>query len=259
MKESEKIIKNIDYDDIDDDYERNILRKLPSYYSNNESSSNSVKSLNKETQSRYPQSSYFSEDLHPNTINIENTTTDEEQYNRDFLKIAKSISQEDQKLSLSKKSQKITGETADEKLENIKNFRNLQYFDTHSTEDLLKPIPPHTCVHKFELDDRFLPHPLNADPYDVSRCIICGKPMEKLTVSRVDERNKRNNLTRSASRKYQKKRNLVPKKIYIGSGNVKIDVLVDDDQKDIWKTCQKTRKKTNYFNTFALRYQRGVI
>jgi hypothetical protein len=139
-----------------------------------------------------------------------------------------------------------------EDLKKLSDFRKDHYFDTHSTEDFFKSVPEHTCVHKFALDDRFLPEPLHADVFGESRCIICDKPMDIPPVSRVDQR-------------YGKKKGLFPKFYRYGLAPKKIYMASDDKVRIEMELapCQdgdyvvKT-EKPSYFNTYALRYQRGV-
>ncbi|RZC37140.1 uncharacterized protein BDFB_011314, partial [Asbolus verrucosus] len=139
-------------------------------------------------------------------------------------------------------------------LKRLSEFRKDHYFDTHSTEDLMKTIPEHRCVHRFGLDNRFLPQPLNADVYGESRCIICDKPMENPPVNKTDERFKKHKVgTFPKFYKY----GLAPKKIYVcNDDNVKIEMMLKRAQKENWE-CP-VEKQPNYFNTYALRYQKGV-
>ncbi|KYB26871.1 hypothetical protein TcasGA2_TC030910 [Tribolium castaneum] len=133
-------------------------------------------------------------------------------------------------------------------LKNLADFRKDHYFETHSTEDLIKEIPPHECVHKFSLDERKLPFPLNPDAYGSSRCIICDKPMEKPLLNKIDEREKPKKAVFPKFYKY----GLAPKRIYLG-GSDRIDVVLDEGEECVgkWET-------PNYYNTYALRYQKGV-
>ncbi|XP_044260114.1 uncharacterized protein LOC123008397 isoform X2 [Tribolium madens] len=133
---------------------------------------------------------------------------------------------------------------------NLADFRKNHYFETHSTEDLIKPIPPHECVHRFTLDDRKLPFPLNPDVYGASRCIICDKPMEKPLLNKVDEREKPKKAVFPKFYKY----GLAPKRIYLGgSDHDRIDMVLDEGEECVgkWET-------PNYYNTYALKYQKGV-
>lgn len=140
-------------------------------------------------------------------------------------------------------------ETSQTKLQNLSDFRKDHYFETHSTEDLIKAIPPHVCVYKFTLDDRQLPSPLNSDVYGANRCIICDKPMENPVVSKIDEREK----PKSVFPKFYKY-GFAPKRIYMGgSSQDKIEMILDESD-DI----KKKQATPNYYNTYALRYQKGV-
>lgn len=51
----------------------------------------------------------------------------------------------------------------------MKRFRNQHYFETHGTDVFEKHNPRHVCVHQFQLDNRFLPVPMNVDIYGKSR------------------------------------------------------------------------------------------
>lgn len=71
-------------------------------------------------------------------------------------------------------------------MERISEIRENNYFDTHSVEDLLKKYPQHKCIHRFELDDRLLPKPVNVDCYGQSRCDLCSKPFKSQSSDTLD-------------------------------------------------------------------------
>ncbi|KAJ3651900.1 hypothetical protein Zmor_017904 [Zophobas morio] len=137
-------------------------------------------------------------------------------------------------------------------LQKLSDFRKDHFFETHSTEDLIKPIPEHVCIHRFGLDDRFLPKPLYADIYGASRCIICDKPMDSPPLNKTDERILRKKNILPKFYKY----GLAPKRIYMGNDDkVKIEMQLDcKDEEFVVKT-----QKPNYCDTYALRYQKGVM
>lgn len=51
----------------------------------------------------------------------------------------------------------------------LKRFRNEHYFETHGEEFLDKEVKEHPCIHQFQLDNGFLPVPLNPNVYGRSR------------------------------------------------------------------------------------------
>lgn len=162
-------------------------------------------------------------------------------------------------------------------IQEIKEFREEKFFETHSSTNLTgenersKTLhslgqKDHECVHKFILNDRKLPEPLNCDPYGISRCVICGKPMEKpnlkekkpdTRIRTKEQKNKKGNVTSPC-----KDITLVPRTVTIGSRKERIelqvpmDIIVNEQAKD--KTVAKKYRPV-LANSFALRYQKGVV
>lgn len=64
-----------------------------------------------------------------------------------------------------------------QKIKNLRDFRDTNYFETHSAKDVVAPCEraTHKCLHKFTVDERLLPKPVNADAYGNSRCTYCSK------------------------------------------------------------------------------------
>ncbi|XP_018561533.1 uncharacterized protein LOC108903733 [Anoplophora glabripennis] len=142
-------------------------------------------------------------------------------------------------------------------VEDVATFRNEHYFETHSTGDLGKKVPKHTCVHQFRLDDRLLPEPLNVDPYGRSRCSICSKPMEGDTMQ-LSKPYFSDKPSTSSLRNLAKcsELGLVPRSISLGGNTSKIELRVDTSNKDKLGMIVGKLRKPQYFNTFALRQQR---
>ncbi|XP_004929116.1 uncharacterized protein LOC101746858 [Bombyx mori] len=79
-------------------------------------------------------------------------------------------------------------------IEELKEFRNNNYFECHSSKSRIKnrgsatSLKDHECVYRFYLNERLYPEPLNADYKNTIRCVQCHLPME----SRSDSKEKIN-------------------------------------------------------------------
>lgn len=136
-------------------------------------------------------------------------------------------------------------------------FRNEHYFETHSTENLGKVVPRHTCVHQYRLDDRLLPEPLNVDPFGRSTCSICSKPMEgdTMQLSKSYFSDKPSSVVLRNLAKCSEL-GLVPRSISIGGDKSKIELRVSSREKNKLGMFVGRIRRPEYFNTFALRQQR---
>lgn len=157
----------------------------------------------------------------------------------------------------------------DKKLIDINKFRNDNFFDCHSTNKIQSDIPPHKCIHKFTLTENMQQQPVNCDAFGISRCIICNQPMKNqcdvhskstscYNQGGVDNKSKAKNIS-----KYYNE-GLFPKKINIGCGceNIQLKIpkeyLSELGDLSPVKLPSKTKKNAPV-NSFALRFQRGVI
>lgn len=139
-------------------------------------------------------------------------------------------------------------------------FRKDNYFDCHSSEHTAPASSQeHKCIHKFVINDRFLPQPLNTDSFGISRCDVCNKPMElyKSEKPRVETKQKSVNKLKQV---YEY--NLTPPRINIGRGNETVQIKVPEKLGNECLMGQSpnfkiTRKVPG--NSYALRYQRGRI
>ncbi|KAI5638762.1 hypothetical protein NE865_08646 [Phthorimaea operculella] len=72
----------------------------------------------------------------------------------------------------------------DDTLKKIKEFRDDNYFETHSAESRIKSkgsvtsLIDHECVYRFYLNDRLFPVPLESDHKDTIRCTECHLPFD---------------------------------------------------------------------------------
>lgn len=151
-------------------------------------------------------------------------------------------------------------------VDSLANFRDKNFFDCVSTSLQKKNVPEHTCLHKFTINDRLYPVPINSDAYGVSRCSICNTRIAdnddddgnvKMSQN-VGIQTKTKNDFYNISKRYRN--NLMPKCINMTRKNQKIQVQLPDD--DIARelltlnirpyTCQP-------LNSYALRYQKGVM
>lgn len=145
----------------------------------------------------------------------------------------------------------------------IKDFRNENYFETHSTTDLNthQEIGDHKCIHRFVLDDRMVPIPENRDPYGQSRCIICSKPMaeEDLSKKTVDSRLKAKNSKGMVTEKeFKGLVSLEPKRLYVPMKDEKVEVKVPLGL-DVEDGFGRFRKLPRPRSSVALRYQKRVV
>lgn len=78
-----------------------------------------------------------------------------------------------------------------QKLKTVKDFRDKNYFETHSAKDLAPcGVPAHKCIHKFTVDERLLPKPVNTDVFGNSRCTICSKIVQQQNDNNKDSSRK---------------------------------------------------------------------
>ncbi|GJQ81231.1 hypothetical protein Trydic_g20450 [Trypoxylus dichotomus] len=137
-------------------------------------------------------------------------------------------------------------------------FRKDNYFDCHAVGNGgSAAVPEHKCIHKFVLNDRLLPQPLNTDSFGISRCDVCGKPMEqfKSEKPRVEPKRKHVNKVKQV---YEY--NLTPPRLNIGSGKETVQIKIPEK---IRKECMLERSPNFKLsrnvpgNSYALRYQKG--
>lgn len=151
------------------------------------------------------------------------------------------------------------------KVPTIKNFRNENYFETHSSSDLIarQEVGDHNCIHRFALDDRMIPVPENRDAFGQSRCIICNKPMEEEDCSKktVDSRLKQKNSKRTVTEKeFKGLVSLEPKKLYVPMKDEEVEVKVPLDLKvDDGFGRFKIFMISRPLSSVALRHQKGVV
>lgn len=162
------------------------------------------------------------------------------------------------------KDQRILVENA-EKVSAIENFRNENYFETHSTADLVsrKDVGDHKCIHRFSLDDRLIPIPENPDVFGASRCVICDKPMleEDLSKKTVDSRLKvKKSKGTITENPYKGLVSLEPRKLYVPMKDEEVEVKVPlgFEVEDVYSKFKKF-KKPRPVSSMALRYQKGVL
>lgn len=139
-------------------------------------------------------------------------------------------------------------------------FRRDNYFDCHSTVDVTSKAPDeHKCVHKFVINDRFLPQPLKSDSFGVSCCEVCNKPMEMYKSQKPRPVPKKKSIN---TVKEIYKYNLVPPRVNIGSGQETVQIKVPGrlskqclyERAPNFKICRNVPG-----NSYALRYQKGCI
>lgn len=167
------------------------------------------------------------------------------------------------------------------KIPAVNHIRHENFFETHSTADLIpsEDIPKHRCVFKYELDDRQLPKPLNPDVYGTNRCLICSKPVSHSTLSvnydsydqidrnfpsqpkifSRDSLNASNVYSKSSSSQCispETKKTVVNKK----TKDI-VQIKIPDSFDKLLTTPQpiKFKPQIRPQNTCALRYQRGVL
>ncbi|XP_050302449.1 uncharacterized protein LOC126740461 [Anthonomus grandis grandis] len=148
----------------------------------------------------------------------------------------------------------------------IPEFRREHYFETHDIGKIgnitgVNSIDDHTCVHQFKLDKRWLPVPINQDPFGRSLCKICDKPMEGSCTNMKSSGSmfSGSNITKAELRSYANayKSGFVPKIVNLGRGKSKIEVLLDDsDVSQLSCYINRVKKPPVYTNSLALRHQR---
>ncbi|XP_072380364.1 uncharacterized protein [Diabrotica undecimpunctata] len=135
----------------------------------------------------------------------------------------------------------------------FKRFRNENYFETHDLEDhLAEEIPAHTCVHKYDLNERNMPIGVNVDIYGQSRCSICNKPMEGLQDKPYFSDKISSTRLKNLSKCYQL--GLAPTTVIRSSSTIEVKV----DRDDICPRFIGKCRRPQYKNTFALRQQKMV-
>ncbi|XP_050501941.1 uncharacterized protein LOC126881617 [Diabrotica virgifera virgifera] len=133
----------------------------------------------------------------------------------------------------------------------FKRFRNENYFETHDLEEhLVEDIPAHTCVHRYDLNERNMPIGVNVDIYGQSRCSICNKPMEDLQEKPYFSDKISPSRLKNLSKCYQL--GLAPTTVIRSSSSIEIKVDRDNICPRFIGRCQRTQ----YKNTFALRQQK---
>ncbi|KAF5285221.1 hypothetical protein FQR65_LT13336 [Abscondita terminalis] len=117
-------------------------------------------------------------------------------------------------------------------LKDLNTFRKENYFDCHSTQNLNDKLDDHVCLHKFVLNERLMPQPLNPDPFGTSRCTYCNRPMDFIESS-----------------KPPKEKSKGVTEIQIPTNLHKFAKLLDSSGK---------LKVVHPYNSIALRHQKGV-
>lgn len=108
-----------------------------------------------------------------------------------------------------------------------------------------------------------MPVPENSDPYGLSRCAICNKPMleEDLSKKSVDSR-LRSRVSKGTGARGEARvglRSLEPRKLYVPVKDEKVEVKLPlglglEDETSLFKTL----KKPLPVSSMALRFQKGV-
>lgn len=148
-------------------------------------------------------------------------------------------------------------------LKNLENFRENNFFDCFSTATVKQDVPEHKCLHKFTVNDRLYPLPLNSDAYGVSRCSICNmnitddKNIAKISQNVEIQTSSKNDFY-NISKRYQN--NLMPKYINIAKKNEKIQVQIPDERIANELCALNIRPYTcQPLNSYALRHQKGIM
>ncbi|KAB0796072.1 hypothetical protein PPYR_10133 [Photinus pyralis] len=138
------------------------------------------------------------------------------------------------------------------RLQNLETFRKDNYFECHSSANIHDvPVGDHKCVHKFVLNNRLIPEPLNADPFGTSRCVRCNKPMR---IKAEEERSKP--LTQRARPR------ITPNAINIAGETNVTEIQIPANFNKLLELFQETAtniSKVKPTNTLALRHQKGVV
>ncbi|KAF2885281.1 hypothetical protein ILUMI_20904 [Ignelater luminosus] len=149
----------------------------------------------------------------------------------------------------------------DRDLRRLNTFRKENYFDCHSSGDCGDTgVCNHQCLHRFVLDDRLIPRPLNTDPYGTSRCVICNKASKSEILKPVDNKIKQKPNLRALKKPKSHRDRIIPNQINICNKNDGIEITVPiycDKYNSIFNNHIKIKNPPTT-NSLALRYQKGV-
>lgn len=155
-----------------------------------------------------------------------------------------------------------TGLNTDRDLRRLNTFRKENYFDCHSSGNSGNAgICDHKCLHRFILDERLIPRPLNTDPYGTSRCVICNKSTKSEILNLVDNKIKQNPRLDALKRRKSHRGRVIPNQINICNKNDGIEITVPvccDKYNNIFNNHIKIKNPPT-INSLALRYQKGMI
>ncbi|KAK9872860.1 hypothetical protein WA026_019648 [Henosepilachna vigintioctopunctata] len=147
----------------------------------------------------------------------------------------------------------------DKIVQDSQSFREQEFFDSHSIKPYNQDGPEHICIHRFTVDERLYPQPLNSNEFGISCCVRCDQPtkIDKTVFSdqRQSVREKGRNIRNI--RQHSAKLDLRPKPVFIGSRNSVMEIKLGPEHNNLLKTQKNIQRKNNYYSdSLALRHQK---